>query len=522
MSASSLRSHDSNGYRSEGTSYPGATLGDLLHARSLENPGAPALFCNNETMSYRDLDQSSGRLARWLIDQGLQPGDRVAIHWSNSIEVVQIFFAVFKAGLIAVPVNTRLKPPEAAWILEHSQSTICFSEPALAPVAEEARARSKSLQSIRTILPALSAYSRGSLPEVQDRQPAVILYTSGSTSRPKGAVHTHRTLGEATWQVARNFLNRTDIVLTMTQMMHAAGLGADLLPAISAGIPAVLLPAFTPGGVLDAIERFHCTYTFGLPALLQFVVDEQVRMPRDISSLRTVVAGGDCVPVKLQERFAAVFGVPLQEAIGMSETFPIAFNPKGAIRPGSLGLPDPLVKLAIVDCNDTQLPDGEIGEIVVRSPANCAGYWNDPPATDALLRNGWLHTGDLGSRDSDGYFWFQGRKKESIIRAGSNISPQEVEEVLYQHPQVFEAGVIGIPDPADGELVVAFVSLRNGAAVSEQALREHARTYLADYKVPERIFFIPELPKGPTGKVDRRALKEMISRILVSRIVSEQ
>jgi long-chain acyl-CoA synthetase len=388
MSASSLRSHVSNGWRSQGTSYTGGTLGDLLHARSLENPGAPALFCNNQTMSYRDLDESSARLARLLIDQGLRPGDRVAIHWSNAIEVVQLFFAIFKAGLIAVPVNIRLKPPEVSWILEHSQSTVCFSEPALAPVAEQASSRSKSLQAIRTELPPLTVTDGGSLPEVQDHQPAVILYTSGSTSRPKGAVHTHRTLGEATRLVARNFLDRTDIVLTMTQMMHAAGLGADLLPAISLGIPAALLPAFTPGAALDVIERFRCTYAFGLPALLQFVVDEQIRMPRDTSSLRTVLAGGDCVPVNLQERFAAAFGVPLQEAIGMSETFPIAFNPKGAIRPGSLGVSDPLVKLGIVDFNDRELPEGEIGEIVVRSPANCAGYWNDPAATDALLRNG--------------------------------------------------------------------------------------------------------------------------------------
>jgi long-chain acyl-CoA synthetase len=177
-------------------------------------------------------------------------------------------------------------------------------------------------------------------------------------------------------------------------MMHAIGLGGDLLPAISLGIPAVLLPAFTPGAALDAVENFCCRYTLGLPALLHFVVDEQIRMPRDASSLRTVLAAGDRVPVKLQERFAAVFGVPLQEAIGLTETFPIAFNPKGAIRPGSLGVPDPLVKLAIVDLHDRELPDGEIGEIVVRSPANCAGYWNDPAATDALLRNGWMHTGD--------------------------------------------------------------------------------------------------------------------------------
>jgi long-chain acyl-CoA synthetase len=165
--------------------------------------------------------------------------------------------------------------------------------------------------------------------------------------------------------------------------------------------------------------------------------------------------------------------------------------------------------VAIVDAHDRQLKDGKTGEIVVRSPANCGGYWNDPAATAALLRGGWLHTGDLGMRDSDGYFWFKGRKKEIIIRAGSNISPQEVEEVLYRHPGVFEAGVVGATDPIYGERVIAFVSLRNGA-VPEQELREYARASLADYKVPDRILFLPELPKGTTGKVHRPTLKAML------------
>lgn len=488
----------------------GMTFGGMLQARALQCPDAPALFCNGEQMCYRDLHESSTRLARWLIERGLQPGDRVAIHWSNSIEVVQIFFAVFKAGMIAVPVNLRLKAPEVRWILEHSQPAICFSEPALAPIAEQARSRCASLRSIRTELSSLTAGQACSLPLVQDYQPAAILYTSGSTARPKGAAHTHRTLLAAARLIAEHLLNSEDTVLTMTQMMHAAGLGADLLPALYAVRPAVLLPAFDPGAALDAIERFQCTYTFGLPALLQFLVEEQTRKPRNTSSLRTVLAGGDSVPVKLQERFAGLFGVPLQEAIGMSETFPIAINPKSAIRPGSLGVPHAEVELRIVDTDARDLEDGETGEIVVQSPANCVGYWKDPAATDALLRGGWLHTGDLGTRDSDGYFWFRGRKKEIIVHAGSNISPQEIEEVLYEHPAVFEAGVIGVPDLVFGERVVAFVSLRDGVMPGEQMLREHARESLADYKVPERILFISELPNGPTGKVHRSALKAML------------
>jgi long-chain acyl-CoA synthetase len=415
------------------------TLGELLQSRARRNPDAPALFCNDKEMSYQELDESTTRLAHWLLSHGLHPGDRVAIHWSNSIKVVQVFFAVFKAGLIAVPINLRLQPPEVAWILEHSQPMMCFSEPALAPVAEQARLSCRSLRCVLTKLPHLAEGDGRSLPEVHGRQPAAILYTSGSTARPKGVTHTHRTLREATRLVVQDMLDTGDTVLTMTQMMHAVGLGAGLLPALYLGVPAVLLPAFHPGAVLDAIERFRCTYTPGLPAMMQLLVEEQARKPRDVSSLRTVVAGGDRVPVNLQERFAARFGVPLQEVIGMTETLLIAFNPKRAIRPGSVGIPKAGVELRIVDVNDKELADGKTGEILVQSPANCIGYWNDPAATETLLRGGWLHTGDLGTRDSDGYFWFKGRKKEIIVHGGSNISPQEVEEVLYRHPAVFEA-----------------------------------------------------------------------------------
>jgi hypothetical protein len=251
----------------------GKTLGELLHIRTRENPDAPALLCSDRKMSYGDLDESSTGLARWLLAQGLKPGERVGIYWSNSIEAVQIFFGIFKAGLIAVPVNLRLKSPEVAWILEHSQAVMCFSEAALAPIAEQARPACPSLRCILPELPALAA-GDAPLPEVRDEQPAAILYTSGSTARPKGVTHTHRTLREAVRMMARDLVDSEDIVLTMTPMMHAIGLSLALSPSVSLGVSAVLLPVFEPGAVLDTIERFRCTFTIGLPALMQLIVEE--------------------------------------------------------------------------------------------------------------------------------------------------------------------------------------------------------------------------------------------------------
>jgi long-chain acyl-CoA synthetase len=276
------------------------------------------------------------------------------------------------------------------------------------------------------------------------------------------------------------------------------------------GAAAVLLPAFDPAAALNAIEQFRVTYAVFLPALLQFVLEEQQRSPRDVSSLRAVLAGGDTVSVALQERAVQLFSRPVQEVYGMTEAVPITVTPGDGIRPGSIGMVAYGCEIRLVDPNGADVTDGAIGEIVVRSRAACRGYWADPEATAAALGNGWLRTGDLASRDADGYYWFKGRCKQLIIRAGSNISPQEVEEILYQHPAVLEAGVIGSPDAVYGETVVAFVTLRRGRLASPDELRQFARERLADYKVPERIILLGELPKGLTGKVHRRALKEMV------------
>jgi long-chain acyl-CoA synthetase len=484
-------------------------LGSLLHAKAVETPDKTALYSGFETMSYLTLDETSTRLAEWFLAQDLRAGERVAIHWSNSFEVVQLFFALFKAGLIAVTVNVRLKPPEIRYVLDHSQARICFSEPALASQAEQAGARCPIFTQLPLSEPTCPRPNR--MPDVDPDQPAVILYTSGTTAHPKGVTHTHRSLFHTAEIMARGLLGQTEIMLPMTQLMHAGALNCGLLPSIYLGAAVILLSGFDPAAILDAIERFGSTCLMGLPALMQFVVEEQARKPREVGSLRTAIAGGDTVSVALQDRFETLFGIPLQEIYGMTETLPITLNPKGARRPGSIGSLKKGFEVRIVDLDGQDVFQGETGEIVVRSAANCIGYWNDTAATEAALDDGWLHTGDLAWRDADGYYWFKGRQKQIIIRGGSNISPQEVEEALYQHAAVLEAGAVGAPDPDHGERVVAFVVLRTGETVDEEILREFARQRLADYKVPERIIFLDALPKGLTGKVHRRALKDMLS-----------
>ncbi len=480
-------------------------LGDLLHDRATHFPQVTALFCQDQSLAYSDLDTTTASLAQWFLRQGFKPGDRIAIHWPNSIEAVQLCFAIFKAGLIAVPMNLRLKPAEIAWILENSGATLCFSHPALADAMRQTGIE------VRSALPDTTGQPVD-LTAISDETPALILYTSGSTGRPKGAIHTHHSLISTARTSTRELVEtygtgNGDRGLMFTPMMHASGLYV-LLGSLWLGQACVLLPLFDPAAVLDAIERYRCSLTMTLPALMQFILEEQIRRPRDVRSLKLIFAGGDTVPVALQDRVREIMGVEMLEGLAQTETGPAIANPMHATRAGSIGVVQQGVEVRVVDPEGHAVADNQAGELLVKSPANCIGYWNNPEATAEALQDGWFRTGDLVSRDADGYYWFRGRLKEIIIRGGSNISPQEVEEALYSHPEILEAGVVGMPHAVWGEQVVAFVALREGGSVDEEGVRTHAARHLADYKVPEKVHFMPVLPKGATGKVHRKALKD--------------
>lgn len=491
-------------------------LGNFLTASAERNSTKEAVVLENVSISYQELDRSTTSLARWFVNH-CNPGDRIAILWPNSIEMVEILFACFKAGMIAVPINVRMKPPEIAYVLGHSKAVVCFTHPdllatAMSAVAQATRRGCAALRAMHTAVGVLGEEDlKVALPEVNDDDPALILYTSGTTARPKGVTHTHRTLLEGVRLVRSAVSDNLQSALLMTQMAYISAICFILLPAIVTGGTCVLVPAFEAPLVLDSIERFQCTCTFGLPSMVQLLLEEQARKPREVRSLQAFIAGGDCVPLTIQERFQALFGIPVREVYGMTETGPTVCNPAGAVRPGSVGKALGGVEVRVVDSNGKDFSAGQIGEIAVRSPAIFAGYWDDPKATKEVLRDGWLYSGDLARRDADGYLWFEGRKKEIIVRDGLNISPQEVEEAFYSHPAVLEVAVIGVPDPVGvhGDRVLAFVSLRDSMAANEEELREHAVQRLADLKVPAKIIFMTTLPKGVTGKIQRRVLKEM-------------
>jgi len=483
---------------------------DLLHASAERYPDTMALICDGEEISYSQLDRSASELAAWLLAEGCSPGDRVALLLPNSIEAAKLFFASLRASLVAVPINVNFKRPEIAHILAHSGAKICIAHrdhEATARMAAGDRSLPLAIRSYPSELD--SAQLTLGLQGVAPDHPALILYTSGTTALPKGVTHSRRSLYAIKEIACSGSTGGFQTVLMITPLAYISGIALALLPAVSRGWTTVIMPKMDASLALDEIERLRCSSTFAPPAFVGMMLEQQTERPRDVSSLVTFVSGGDSVPVDLQERFRAIFGIPLREAFGMTEAGICLVNPPKDIRSGSLGREIPGVEVRIIGPAGDRLPDGQSGQIVIRTPACFLRYWNDPAATAAAIQDGWLRTGDRGHRDADGYVWFDGRYKEIIVRGGLNISPQEVEEAIYSHPAVLEVAVVGSPDPLYGQKLIAFVASRSGFSISEQALREHLTDRIADVKIPEKIVFLPVLPKGVTGKVQRRALKEM-------------
>ncbi len=495
------------------------TLARFLRDGHTHHPEKTALIFGEHAWTYAEVDTLTDRLATNLLAQGLKPGDRVALHMGNCPELVFSYYGCFKVGAIAVPINNRMGPSEIEYFLQHSEARFYIGQPDLY----------QQVLSIRPHLPQLhQCYLTGDsqfpdtgafqnlltapsgtieLPAVEPGQVAAVLYTSGTTAHPKGVTHTHESLHYTTGLVEQMGMSAEQVAVVLTPMTHIGGSGM-MLSVLNVGATLVLLTGSDPQTVLQTLERHRCTLTGALPVQCRALVECQTATPYDICPEMRFLAAGDSVPTALQEQFRRAFSLPLHEFLGMTESIPITWNPPGKIRPGSIGVPLEGVILRVVDADGNEVKPGEVGELTVKSPGNTIGYWNNPEATAETLRDGWLYTGDLVKKDAEGYYWFAGRKKELIIRGGSNISPQEVEAILYQHPAVAEAGVIGIPDETWGEVVVAYVARKEGVSATEAELIAFAKEQIAAHKVPEQIYFLPSLPKNLIGKVQRRALKE--------------
>lgn len=509
------------------------TFATVLRATRERSPAKTALIVGTKQWSYAELDDLTDRLAAGFHAAGVRRDDRVALFTKNCPELIFSYIACFKLGAIAVPLNHRYKRPEVEYALEHSGSTtfvvqadmladtvgIAFERLGIARlylVASDAAtagpttvpADASRFEAFETLL----ASDAAALPaaEFDARQLSTIMYTSGTTAKPKGVVQSHETLWHCMRiQTATMQFTADDVHLISTSACHCAATYGLIFPNILAGGTSVMLDAPTPEEVVEAIVAHGVTRCQMLPASLQDLVEYLEHHPRELSSLRSFFAGGDVVPLDTHARFQAAVGLPISELCGMTEATTYCVNPPfGEQRQGTIGKPVHDTQVRIADEQGIEVPVGVEGEIQIKGPSNMVGYWNDTLHTAATLHDGWLASGDLGRKDADGYFWFVGRRKEIIIRGGSNISPLEVEEVIDQHPAVHASGVVGMPDAKFGQIVVAYVALRTDVTPlpTPEELRAFVAEHLAAYKVPERFFILPALPLNASSKIDRKQL----------------
>jgi long-chain acyl-CoA synthetase len=489
---------------------------DLREAAQMY-PDRPAVRLDETVLTFSQLDDLSARAAGWLRERGLHPGDPVGIMTPNVPHFPVLYYGVLRAGGAVVPMNPLLKAREVAHYLGDSGASLVFAwESAAAEAAAGAATAGAQAISIgEQTLGEMAAWPAS--PEVARRaedDTAVILYTSGTTGTPKGAQLTHANMRRNASVTATSLLGLgpDDVVMGCLPLFHSFGQTCGLNAAVQSGACLTLLSRFSPAAALRVMERDRVTVFEGVPTMYIAMLGEDPG-ETDTSSLRLCVSGGAALPVEVLHGFEKAFGTVILEGYGLSETSPVAtFNRHDRRKPGSIGLPVEGVEVKLVSVRDgdddpaRDVPVGEVGEIAIRGHNVMKGYWNRPEATAAAIRGGWFHTGDLARADEDGFYYIVDRKKELIIRGGYNVYPREIEEVLYEHPAVLEAAVVGIPHPSLGEEIGAAVALRPGVVASPEELREYVRQLVAAYKYPRHVWLVTTLPKGPTGKILKREI----------------
>ena len=473
-----------------------------------------ALKLDETEISYASLDAASARVAGMLHQRGLTPGDRVGVMLPNVPYFVFVYYGILRAGGVVVPMNVLLKAREVEFCLTDSAAGRLFVWHGCADTAAVG-ARAAGADVIVVAPGEFEELLGRSEPATEvaaadDNDTAVLLYTSGTTGKPKGAELTHLNLRRQVEVVTALFaLTPSDVVLGALPLFHSFGQTCGMNACVGAGACLTLLPRFGPADALETLQRDRVTIFEGVPTMYSALLHCKQRDEFDTSRLRLCVSGGAALPAEVLRGFEDAFACKVLEGYGLSETSPVAsFNHADRERKvGSIGTPIEGVEMKVVDDEGHELPHGEVGEIVIRGHNLMKGYWMRPQATAEAIKDGWFHTGDLARIDEDGYFFIVDRKKEMIIRGGYNVYPREIEEVLYEHPAVREAAVIGIPHDDLGEEVAAAVALKEGENVEPAELRAYVRELVAAYKYPRKIWFVDELPKGPTGKILKREIK---------------
>jgi fatty-acyl-CoA synthase len=502
-------------------------LADLIDRNAAFAPDKPAIRCMGSALSYAGLAQRIAQAARALKSQlGIGRGDRVAILAANHPDYLVLLYACARLGAMLVPLNWRLAVPEQTYILSDASVKALVVEQGLAAVIAPLRSAQMEVRivgldfapdggvSLAALLEAASGDGR--VPHVDTSFPLLIVYTSGTTGRPKGAVlRQDALLWNAVMSQHMHDMTAQDHVLTVLPMFHVGGLNIQTTPALQLGATVTLHPRFAPEATLAAIEHDRPTLAVLVPATIEAMIAHPRWQETRLDSLRAVTTGSTQVPQRLVDAFTDR-GVPVLQVYGSTETCPIAIYTRLAgdwRRPGSTGLPGLMCDARVVDDAGRDAAIGERGEVIVRGDSVFFEYWGNAEATAEALREGWYHTGDIGARDADGHFFIHDRKKNMIISGGENIYPAEVERVLHEHPAVAEAAVVGCADARWQEVPVACIVRRAEAAAEAAEIEAFCLAQLARYKVPRRYIFLDSLPRNALGKVQHFRLREQIAAI---------
>ncbi|HET6997439.1 MAG TPA: long-chain fatty acid--CoA ligase [Solirubrobacterales bacterium] len=493
----------------------GLNLASIVSESAAQVPDSPAVRLGETELTYAELDQRSARLATLLRERGVEPGDRVGVMLPNVLEFPVAYYGVLRAGAIVVPMNVLLKRREIAFYLEDSGAKLLLFWHGFAAEARDGAADAGA-EPIEVEPASFAAMldehePTPGLAETAEDDTAVILYTSGTTGKPKGAELTHLNLFRNADISSRNTceIAAGDIVFGGLPLFHSFGQTVSMNASLMVGACLTLVPKFDPGEALATMQRDGVTHFYGVPTMYGALLHHPERESYDTSALRTCITGGASMPVEVLRGFEDAFGAIVLEGYGLSETSPVSSSnhPDRERKPGSIGTPLEGVEMKVVDEDDNEVAQGEVGEIVIRGHNIMKGYWQRPDATEEAMRGGWFHSGDMARVDEEGYFYIVDRKKDLIIRGGYNVYPREVEEVLYEHPKIREAAVLGVPHDEWGEEIGAAVVLHDGEQLDPEEVSAYVKERIAAYKYPRLVWFLDELPKGPTGKILKREIE---------------